>query len=456
LALGVISNLVSKLSGTIMQLVQVPVFLHFWAVPLFGEWMILSSIPTYLSFSNVGFGSVAYNEMTMSIGSGDRDQALRVFQSCWWLIIVLCMATGLVLGLVLYFLPITQYLTLHQINAHDAKLVLLLLGSSVLLGQLEQLLGSAYTCVGRYSYGNFLKSCLTLSSFAATMVAVALHRGVVGAAIVGALANMCGTLYLCISVRREVPWIAYGWKHASVAEIRRLTPPAIAFMGFPLGNAFNLQGSVLAVGYALGPASVVVFGTARTVSRVALQLIQMINATVWPELSSAYGSENWALVRTLHRRACQIALFLAFFIIPAMVTMGPWFLNHWTNGDVAPNRLLLTILLLVVVVNTLWSTSSTLPVAINQHQRLALYYVCATGITVIVTYFGAKYFGLYGAGTSLLLSEVIMSAFVLPNSLTISHDRFSDFMSSIVSIPASVNFRDIWRRFSALLRLRHT
>jgi len=451
-----VSNLVSKVSGTIMQLVQVPVFLHFWAVPLFGEWMILSSIPTYLSFSNIGFGSVAYNEMTMSIGSGDRDRALRVFQSCWWLIIVLCLATGIVLGLVLYFLPLTEYLALHQIKERDAKLVLLLLGGSVLFGQLEQLLGSAYTCVGLYSFGNFLKSCLTLSAFAATMLSVTLHCGVLGAALVTALANVFGTVYLCISVRRKVPWIAYGWKHAHLSEIRRLTTPAIAFMAFPLGNALNLQGSVLAVGYALGPTSVVVFGTARTVSRVALQVIQMVNATIWPELSSAYGSENWPLIRTLHRRSCQIALILALFILPAMATLGPWFLNHWTNGVVAPNRVLLTILLLVVVVNTLWSSSSTLPVAINKHQFLASYYVLATGVTVIFTYLGAKYFGIYGASTSLLVCEIVMSVIVLPNSLKLSHDRFGDFVRGILSPPASVNFRDIWKRLSAFMRLRHT
>ena len=92
-------------------------------------------------------------------------------------------------------------------------------------------------------------------------------------ALVFAAANIAGTVILCILVRRDIPWIEYGWKHASFAEIRALARPAIAFMGFPIGNALNLQGTLLAVGYALGPTAVVVFGTARTVSRVALQMV---------------------------------------------------------------------------------------------------------------------------------------------------------------------------------------
>jgi O-antigen/teichoic acid export membrane protein len=445
LTLGAASNLIGKFSGSLIQLVQVPIFLHFWSVPLFGEWMIVSAIPTYLGFSNMGFGSVAYNEMTMAIAAGDQEKALRVFQSCWWLIVSICIALGATLGLILYLLPIDALERFHAISVPEAKLVLLFLGFSVLLGQLEQLLGSAYTCVGRYPYGAFLKNMLSLAAFAATMIPVCLHYGVSEAAATAALANACGTLYLCISVRRDVPWIKYGWKHARYAEIRRLTSPAIAFMAFPLGNAMNLQGSILAVGYALGSSAVVVFGTARTVSRVALQVIQMVNLTVWPELSSAYGARNWQLVRMLHRRSCQLALILATLMVTTMLTLGPWFLNLWTDGHVAPNRLLLSLLLLVVVLNALWSTSSTVAVATNKHHSLAFYYVLATGVTLAFTYICARYFGLYGAVASLLIAEVIMNLYVLPNSLRISHDRLSDFIPSLFHLPDSLRFRGLLR-----------
>jgi O-antigen/teichoic acid export membrane protein len=446
LILGFVANWVSKLSASVVQLAQVPVFLHFWSVPLYGEWMIVSSIPAYLSFSNIGFGSVAYNEMTISIGAGDRERALRVFQSCWWLIIVLCSAVGVVLGLALYYLPVAYSLRLHEISAEDTKWIIFFLGCSVLLGQLEQLLGSAYTCIGRYVYGSLIKNGLSLFAFAATMSAVALRYGPRDTALVLALANMFGTIYLCFSVRRDIPWIEYGWQYARISEIRRLAAPAIAFMGFPLGNALNLQGSLLVVGLALGPTNVVVFGTARTVSRVALQLVQMVNSTFWPELSNAYGANNWPLIRALHRRACQMALVIAILAVSTMITLGPWFLNHWTEGHVPPSRPLLSILLLVVVLNSLWSTSSTLVIAINQHRRLAFYYVLGTGITVVFTYIFAKQFGLYGAASSLLISELIMNLYVLPDSLRISHDTFPNFLSSLIRFPASLQPKGVLRR----------
>lgn len=436
LALGFLANLFGKFSGSIIQLVQVPVFLHFWSVPLYGEWLIVTAIPVYLSFSNIGFGNVAGNEMSMLEGAGDRDGALRVFQSCWWLIAIICGATIAVMSGALYLLPVAHLLKLSAIGATDTKWIVFYLGVSVLLGQLEQLLQSAYRCIGRYPYGSFLENTMTLGAFACTIATVALGAGARTTALVYSLANIAGTVLLALFVRHDIPWIEFGWSRARFAEIKRLTGPAVAFMGFPIGNALNIQGTLMAVGYALGPADVVIFGTARTVSRLALQMVQMVNTTFWPEMSTAFGQKNVELTRTLHRRACQMALIIAVVVVLGMMTVGPWFLTHWTGGHVPPSRGLLSILLLVVVCYSLWATSSTLLAAINQHQRLAAWYIFATSVTCGVCYVLARRYGLYGAAASLLVSELVMNVYVLPASLKIAHDTFGEFLASMLDFPA--------------------
>ena len=268
-------------------------------------------------------------------------------------------------------------------------------------------------------------------------------------ALVFAAANIAGTILLAIMVRRDIPWIRYGWSHARFAEIKRLTRPAFAFMGFPIGNALNLQGTLMAVGYALGPTDVVIFGTARTVSRVALQMIQMVNNTFWPEMSIAFGQKNADLTRTLHRRACQMALILAATVVLGMLTVGPWFLSHWTGGHVPPSRGLLSILLLVVVFYSLWSTSSTLLKAINQHERLAAVYTFATGHHLRNLLLSRPPLRPLRSRRVLLVSEAVMNLYVLPASLKIADDHLhGDFLASMTHWPKSLN----WETMAARLR----
>jgi O-antigen/teichoic acid export membrane protein len=438
LLLGFITGWVSKVASSVIQLIQVPVFLHFWSVSLYGEWMIVNSIPAYLSFSNAGFGTVAGNEMTMSVARNDFDGALRVFQSCWWLIAALCTATIALLSGVLYFLPARYFLRFTAISESDTKWIIFYLGVSVLLGQLEQLLQSAYRCIGRYPFGSLIKTIMSLSAFASMIVAVIFGSGTRVTALVFSIANVAGTILLSILVRRDIPWIRFGWRYAKLAEIRKLVRPAIAFMGFPIGNALNLQGTLLAVGYALGPVAVVVFSTARTVSRVALQMVQMINSTFEPEMTIAFGALNYDLTRTLLRRACQLALIFAIVVVIIMMSFGPWFLTHWTGGRVPPSRPLLAILLLSVISYSLWSTGSTLMTSTNQHQRLAAYYILGTGLTCVLCFILAHYYGLFGAAASLLVSEIVMNLYVIPACLRISHDTLPAFLGSLFHYPPSL------------------
>jgi O-antigen/teichoic acid export membrane protein len=438
LLVGFGTTLISKAASTVIQLVQVPVLFHYWGKTMFGVWMILTALPSYLAFQNAGFGSVAGNEMTMLMAREEQDKALSVFQSCWWLITLLMGITGALMCVALYYLPMARLLNLESLSESDTSWALFWLGISVLFGQLEQLLQASYRCVARYSYGNFLKSCLTLVAFGVQLIPVMMGYGPRTVAMVYALANIAVTLILCVKVKLDIPWISYGWSHASFSEIKRLTRPSLAFMGFPLGNAFNIQGSQMAVNYAMGPDAVAIFIPARTVSRLALQVVEMVKNTVWPELSIAFGARNYDLVRTLHRRACQIALFVSLAVVFIVAIFGPTFLHKWTLGKVPSSPGLVGMLLVVVVFYSLWSTSSTLVAAINLHERLAMVYSVATGITVVLTYFAARRYGLYGAAGSLLLSEIIMDAYVLPSSLKISHDTYSGFFGSLVHFPSAL------------------
>jgi O-antigen/teichoic acid export membrane protein len=446
MTLGFLSSWVSRLAGTLIQLVQVPVFLHFWSLPLYGEWIAINAIPSYLSFSNIGFGTVAGNEMTMLMGRDDKASALRIFQSCWWLISLVCALTILVFAALLFMLPVRTWHTFSALSEPDVRWILFALGTAVLFGQLEQLLGAAYTCVGRYPYGMFVKSIITLCAFVAMIVPVIFGYGPRAAAIAFAAANIAGTIIFGVMVRKDVSWIEFGWRHAQWSEIKRLTPPAFAFMGFPIGNALNLQGTVLVLSYALGPVEVVVFSTARTVSRVALQMVQLVNQTFWPELGSAFGAGNIALVRTLHRRACQMAALIALALIAIMMTVGPWFLAHWTSHKLPPSPGLLFMLMISVFFYAGWSTSSTLLASINRHQTLAMYYILGTGMTVIVTYFAARYSGLLAAAASLILSELIMNMYVLPASLHVAQDTWGGFFAAMFDYPQALRPATLWQR----------
>src|SRR6202453_4582795 len=208
------ANTFSRLSTTLTQIFSVPVFLSHWGVHLYGEWILLNTIPSYLGLSDVGFGSVAGNEMTMLAAAQNFDQALVVFQSVWVLTTVITSLLGLLLISAVWFLPLGAWLHMHAISAPDARLIILLLGLAVLLGMQETLFQAAFRCVGKYPLGTMAKSLVVLAAFLSTMVGVFLGLPPVPVALLYALTNALGVFALWILLRREVPWIRFGIQHA--------------------------------------------------------------------------------------------------------------------------------------------------------------------------------------------------------------------------------------------------
>src|SRR5277367_5356156 len=431
------ANTFSRLSTTLTQIFSVPVFLSHCGVHLYGEWILLNTIPSYLGLSDVGFGSVAGNEMTMLAAAQDFDQALIVFQSVWVLTTVITSLLGLLLIATVWLLPLGAWLNMHAISGPDARLIVLLLGLAVLLGMQETLFQAAFRCVGKYPLGTMAKSLVVLAAFLSTMVGVWMHLSPVPVTVLYVSVNVVGVFALWILLRREVPWIRFGIRHAQWAVIRRLSGPALSFMALPLVNALNLQGILVVIGSVMGPIAVVSFNTARTISRSAAQGMNLINNSIWPEMSAAFGVGAMDVARMLHRRACQISLVLCLSITLLIAFLGDWIWKIWTVGKVPTDPVLLNIMLLQLLVSAFWFTSSVIPISINKHQSMAKLLVVSSTVSLLLAAALMKVpaLELRGAALGLVIGDAINALYILRISLRLLDDNLPAFVRSMFSLP---------------------
>jgi O-antigen/teichoic acid export membrane protein len=82
------------------------------------------------------------------------------------------------------------------------------------------------------------------------------------------------------------------------------------------------------------------------------------------------------------------------------------------------------------------------PMAINRHQRTALWYLAGAGMALLLATWMLPHWGLVGAGSALLAIDVVMLLHVLPHSLTLVQDRFAEFISVVMKPP----YRLAWRQ----------
>jgi O-antigen/teichoic acid export membrane protein len=419
-----------------VQLVTVPALLRVWGAERYGEWLLLSAIPSYLSMTDMGFGSVAGNEMTMDVASGNYRRALQTFQSTGALVAA---ASFLALGGVMISLrmvPAGGLLHVKSTSQSEVRTTLLYLSIYSLLSLYNGVIAAGYRCDGNFARGMVMQNATRLAENLAGVTAACLGAGLTGVALTLAAVRLSGTALIGYQLTRLSPWLRFGARNAQLSRIRSLFIPALAFMAFPAGNALSIQGMLLVVGLVLGPVAATTFSTLRTLTRFGSQLVEVVKNATWPELSVAFGRTDFALARRLHRMACQVSFWLSIAAVVFLLTAGGAVFRTWTHARVAFERPVFTLLLCSVVAGSLWSTSSVVALACNSHSRLAGLYVAATSASVLTAYLLTPHLGLIGASGALLVIDLAMCAWTIKASINVLQEHWSLFFKSLFDTSA--------------------
>jgi O-antigen/teichoic acid export membrane protein len=436
------ANTLAQIINTFGQLVIVPLFLYFWGKELYGEWILLSTIPAYFAINDVGFAGAGLTEMTVLVARNERAVALEVFQSIWILVSASSLLFLIGIAAILSWAPINDWLNLTHLSHQGSLLITLSLLCQAAVSQQTGLLQAGFRCEGATALGVNWSNVVRMGELLlmAAMVAGGSTPLMVAVAIL--CIRVVGTVLMRVHLYRICPWLAFGWRHAQFGQVRRLAGPAFAFMAFPLGHALRNQGIVLVIGRFLGPVGVVVFTTTRTMTNAVFQLMGIIHLSVWPEMSAAFGAGDLHLAKGLHRHSCRASFWLSLASAAGLFFLGGWIYRVWTHGNIELHQPLFYVLLVVIIANSLWYTSSMVPMAINRHQRTALWYLAGAGMALLLAIWMLPRWGLAGAGSALLVIDVVMLLHVLPHSLALVQDHFAEFISVVMKPP----YRLAWRQ----------
>src|ERR1700674_1729072 len=157
------ANAVGPVVAAIVQLGSVPIFLHAWGAAKYGDWLLLSAIPSYLSLSDLGFGDASGSDMCMRVAANDREGALRTFQSSWVLVTCVSLIALLLASASVWWIPWQPWLRLSSLPSHQASTIILVLGAYIVLGQQYSVAESGFASDGHFATWAFWLTILRLA-----------------------------------------------------------------------------------------------------------------------------------------------------------------------------------------------------------------------------------------------------------------------------------------------------
>jgi O-antigen/teichoic acid export membrane protein len=345
--LGIGANAIGKVWVAIIQLVSIPVLAGAWGAERFGLWLMIMTVPTYIALTSTGFNAVAGVDIARSHVQGRIEDCKRTYQSVWILISAIT-GTVVLLGLLSRLLLAAaggEQWGLGASEAADTAAVILVYAFLVIQSSMVL---AVYRGVSRYAEGTLLFDLIGLAEGLAAIVVAALGGSLVKAAVAMTLVRLSGMLVLHVLIVRREPWAHARLSAASRTEIRRLLQPSLGALSIAAANALALQGVVVTLGVALGPAAAAAFASARTVVRLPLQLSDLVGRAVQPEMARAWFAQDhrtfWHLTH-LNVGFAVLALTIYALFLSAF---GPIVLKRLSGGSISYEQGLITALAIAV------------------------------------------------------------------------------------------------------------
>lgn len=402
------ANAVGQLINLALQLTLVPVMATHWGLERYGLWILLSTIPSYLALSDLGFGTAATSQMTMQLARGDREAARSTYQSSWLLVVISTTAILILLAPAICLIPARYFSHYASVGADEIRLTLLLLTIYGIISLQGNFVHSILRATGRYATGIMISNVVALLD-AALLVILALTTTSLAHTAAALLAARISMLALqFIYVRRLVPWIKPGVEHARRDTLAALWSPAAATMVLPLSNALFLQGTTAMVGLAASPAAIPAFAAVRTLVRTGVQLVSILSHAIMPEMSAAIGrGDRTAQISFV---GATLALSLITLLPTAILTVltGHYILTIWSHGTIATTTSHIAIMATSMILTGIWHPLSNLLLAANRPAAYSYAFLGAATISVICAYPGTLLLHLTGASLAMLIVDVLM------------------------------------------------
>jgi O-antigen/teichoic acid export membrane protein len=428
-----IANMLQRVIRISEQLLLVPFFISSWGIAYYGEWLTLTIIPTIIGFSDLGFGTAAANSFILKYASDEKQKAANLLK-CGFFSITLIVIIGIILSV--FFIFILDFYHIFDkslIRKNDAILAVSFLMISRIISFYQQLFEAYYKAARKASFALNIQSIYLISILISSLIILLFGKGIVLFALSNLIITIVFTVFYGFVARRVLPIHKEYKGVVLIDDIKDIIHKGFGYLLSPIWNAIFFQGTTLVVRLILGPVSVTIFNTVRTLTRTVNQANAVLITSFLPELQFEIAAGNLLKARKIFRFALIIISIVSVVGMLSLYFGGLWFYELWTHKSISPPLIMLNLLISGIFFNAIWWMASDILIAVNKPYDFTIAGVIVSLIAVSASYVFSKQFGLTGAAMGSLLLDIILFLYVFPRSCKLIEQPISNVFVDILT-----------------------
>ena len=390
-------------------LITIPFYVRFLGHQMYGQWLVILSLTSYLGLANLGMGQTVSNRIAEALAGGRRNRVGALVSTAFYTY------AAIGAGLIGAAAVLTPWVCRRYLSASTAVeqaflvyVVLIALGFPLKVQQM------ALRAFQRVDCDAGIEAAAGAGRILLVVIALAGGLKLLAVALLNGGTTLAGGLVAYLQALRLEPHSRPRLGHFSRRLLATMVKPSAAFFALQIGFTLVLGIDNLVIGCVLGGAAVTRYAVPFRLMWIAAGLFSVAIGALTPTVTANYACERNELLQRGWVLSMRLGLLYAAAGAMLLWLAGPGFIRLWAGPGVMPSAATYAMQVLFFALLVCAAPSSTVLWATSRHYGWAALTLVEGTINLLLSIWGVRRWGLSGVIGATILASLLTNAWFIP------------------------------------------
>jgi O-antigen/teichoic acid export membrane protein len=319
--------------STIVGLIKAPFGLNYFGQEIYGIWLVISSITSYLALSQFGIGPAI---ITLLSRNNNIESQKEIIVKSIKIILFIVVLLILFLSLIYFFIPeiITKFYNIEKENLKNIALVstsLMILFSAIRLPSV--IIKSSFSGLNNVVWNKIYGALGSFLSLISLFVTIYLKNGLIF------LSLLTGVFYIIVGIISGIH-LYKKFNHIFKTEIKTkkiskkyLLGTGSKFFIITIASTIIIQTDNIVISTILGPEHVTPYSLTFKVFYIMLSLINAFSAGLWPIYGNLASIKEYKKMNKIYNKFAFFMLFLGGLAWIGGINFSKYVIELWVGSS---------------------------------------------------------------------------------------------------------------------------
>ena len=398
-------------TDALIGLMLLPFNVHHLGAAAYGLWMLTSSMTTYFSVLDLGFGGSIVKFVAHYRAKRDARGLNEIASTLFVVFSIIGVVAYSVFVLVALHIGRLFNLTPDQVST--GRSLMLIVGVYVSLGFPFSVFGGIINGFQRFDLNNVVGVCSSFIVAVVNVVMLLAGYSLVQLVLVTTMVRIGTYLVYRLNAYQVFPALSLSPKLFLWSRVRELTSFSVYVSIIDWANKLNYSIDAIIIGAYLGPASVALWTVPQRLAEMLQRLTNQFNGIIFPVVVDSDAGEKPEHLRMIFIEGTRLSLVTVLPLAAALFLLADPLIRAWVGPKFVDSIIVTQILICVIAIRVGNATATTVLKGAGEHRLLAFTNAGAALANVGLSLLFIRPFGLVGQAYGTLIPVALASVIIL-------------------------------------------